>query len=103
MERYTGCVGLPPRTVVTFSDAREDDNLILKSLFQQEVLEYMELTDDFGFSKLSVVHSMVGQTLEEAGFSPVHTKNGAAVIAIKRQSCSLPLLCWTMSRPKLNR
>ncbi|MEX2598410.1 MAG: TrkA family potassium uptake protein [Dehalococcoidia bacterium] len=54
------------------------------SLFQREVLEYMELTSDFGFSKVNVSPEMVGQTLEQAGFSSARDKYGAAVIAIRR-------------------
>ena len=54
------------------------------SLFQRDVLEYMELTSDFGFSKLPVPAELVGKTLEEAGFGGTRNKYGAAVIAIKR-------------------
>lgn len=54
------------------------------SLFQREVLEYMELTSDFGFSKINVSAEMVGLTLEQAGFSTARDKYGAAVIAIRR-------------------
>lgn len=38
LERYTGCIGLPPRTVITFKDRKGDTDLLLKSLFQQECL-----------------------------------------------------------------
>ena len=55
------------------------------SLFQQgEVLEYMELTSDYGFSKIRASTDMEGQSLEAAGFSTARDKYGAAVIAIKR-------------------
>ncbi len=54
------------------------------SLFQREVLEYMELTSDFGFSKVNISPEMVGLTLEQAGFSTARDKYGAAVIAIRR-------------------
>ena len=54
------------------------------SLFQREVLEYMELTSDYGFSKVTVTPSMAGLTLERAGFATARDKYGAAVIAIKR-------------------
>ena len=54
------------------------------SLFQREVLEYMELTSDYGFSKISASPDMEGQSLEAAGFSTARDKYGAAVIAIKR-------------------
>ncbi len=54
------------------------------SLFQSEVLEYMELTDDFGFSKISVSSHTAGQTLVQAGFTTVPDKDAATVVAIKR-------------------
>jgi trk system potassium uptake protein TrkA len=54
------------------------------SLFQRDVMEYMELTSDFGFSKANVTPDMVGKTIEEAGFTTARDKYGAAVIAIKR-------------------
>ncbi|MCZ6775490.1 MAG: hypothetical protein O7D34_03410, partial [Ignavibacteria bacterium] len=39
IERYTECVGLPPRTVVIFRDDIEVESLQFKSLFQQECLK----------------------------------------------------------------
>lgn len=38
VEKYTNCIGLPPRTVITFKDRKGDNDLLLKSLFQQECL-----------------------------------------------------------------
>ncbi len=38
LQRHIQCIGLPPRTVVTFKNADGADDLILKSLFQQECL-----------------------------------------------------------------
>lgn len=54
------------------------------SLFQRDVLEYMELASGFGFSKVNVPDSLVGQTLEQAGFSGARDRYGAAVVAIRR-------------------
>ena len=34
----TRCIGLPPRTVLTFTDRKGQDSLAMKSLFQQEVV-----------------------------------------------------------------
>jgi len=34
----TRCIGLPPRTVLTFTDRQGQDSLAMKSLFQQEVV-----------------------------------------------------------------
>lgn len=36
---YTRCIGLPPHTVVTFSDQSGEESLVMKSLFQQECLK----------------------------------------------------------------
>jgi glutamate-1-semialdehyde 2,1-aminomutase/spore coat polysaccharide biosynthesis protein SpsF len=38
LDERTGCVGFPPRTVVTFKDENGEDSLLLKSLFQQECI-----------------------------------------------------------------
>lgn len=54
------------------------------SLFQREVLEYMELTSGFGFSKILAGKDMAGKTLEQAGFVSSRDKYGASVIAIRR-------------------
>ena len=54
------------------------------SLFQRGVLEYMELSAGFGFSKMNVPQSLIGMTLEQAGLSTARDKYGAAVVAIRR-------------------
>ena len=54
------------------------------SLFQRDVLEYMELTGGFGFSKVNVPEEMVGSSLERAGLSTARDKYGTAVVAIRR-------------------
>jgi len=38
LERLTTCIGLPPRTAVTFRDAEGRESLLMKSVFQQEVI-----------------------------------------------------------------
>ncbi|HEU5195173.1 MAG TPA: aminotransferase class III-fold pyridoxal phosphate-dependent enzyme [Methylomirabilota bacterium] len=35
---HTRCIGLPPRTVLTFTDRRRQESLAMKSLFQQEMV-----------------------------------------------------------------
>lgn len=40
LEQYTRCVGLPPRTAVTFTDENGRESLVAKSLFQQECLKH---------------------------------------------------------------
>ena len=54
------------------------------SLFQRDVLEYMELAGGFGFSKVNVPAEMTGLSLERAGLSTARDKYGAAVVAIRR-------------------
>jgi glutamate-1-semialdehyde 2,1-aminomutase/spore coat polysaccharide biosynthesis protein SpsF len=39
VDRLVRCVGLPPRSVVTFFDESERESLLVKSLFQQECLK----------------------------------------------------------------
>lgn len=39
VDRFTECVGLPPRTIFTFKDETGAESLILKSLFQQECIK----------------------------------------------------------------
>lgn len=39
MENFVRCVGLPPRTVVSFFDESGRESLLVKSLFQQECLK----------------------------------------------------------------
>jgi len=39
LDKYTQCIGLPPRTIITFKDKKGKDDLYLKSLFQQECLK----------------------------------------------------------------
>ena len=39
LAEYTRCVGLSPRTLISFTDGEGQDSLLLKSLFQQEVVK----------------------------------------------------------------
>lgn len=39
LAQVTECVGLPPRTVVMFRDAQGGESLLMKSVFQQEVIK----------------------------------------------------------------
>ncbi|MER3422660.1 MAG: aminotransferase [Nitrospiraceae bacterium] len=39
VERYTECIGIPPRTVVVFRGEEGKESVVLKSLFQQECLK----------------------------------------------------------------
>jgi glutamate-1-semialdehyde aminotransferase/spore coat polysaccharide biosynthesis protein SpsF (cytidylyltransferase family) len=38
LREHTRCIGLPPRTVLTFTDGKGQESLAMKSLFQQEVV-----------------------------------------------------------------
>ena len=38
LREHTRCIGLPPRSVLTFTDRRGQESLAMKSLFQQEVM-----------------------------------------------------------------
>ncbi len=39
LEKYTGCIGLNPRTVTLFNTRNGETDLLLKSLFQQECIK----------------------------------------------------------------
>lgn len=39
LERYTECIGYPPRTVIIFKDKKGEADLLLKSVFQQECIK----------------------------------------------------------------
>lgn len=39
LDLYTSCIGLPPRTVITFKDAQGNESLEMKTLFQQETIK----------------------------------------------------------------
>ena len=55
------------------------------SLFNPDVLEYMDLTPDFGISKIRVSDFLANQSLKDAGLGGgARDKYGVAVIAIKR-------------------
>lgn len=54
------------------------------SLFNPNVQEYIELTPNFGISKLRVPNRFVGMSLKELGFSSPRDKYGVAVLAVRR-------------------
>ena len=63
---------------------QEMGELLAHGLFNPDVLEYMDLTPDFGISKIRVPDSLASMSLREAGLGGVRDKYGVAVIAIKR-------------------
>ena len=54
------------------------------ALFNPNVQEYLELTPNFGISKLKVPQRFVNMSLKELGFSSSRDKYGLAVLAIRR-------------------
>ena len=54
------------------------------SLFNPNVQEYLELTPNFGISKVLVPKRFVNISLKELGFSSPRDKYGLAVLAIRR-------------------
>ena len=64
---------------------QEMGEFLAHSLFNPDVLEYMDLTPDFGISKIKVSDALADQTLKDAGLGGgARDKYGVAVIAIKR-------------------
>jgi len=56
------------------------------SLFNPNVQEYLEVTPNFGISKMRVPSRFVNMSLKELGFSNARDKYGLAVLAIRRRS-----------------
>lgn len=54
------------------------------SLFKPNIQEYIEVTSNFGISKVRVPKRFVNMTLKELGFSSARDDNGLAVLAINR-------------------
>ena len=54
------------------------------SLFNPNVQEYLELTPNFGISKMRVSKRFVDMSLKELGFSNARDKYGLVVLAIRR-------------------
>ena len=54
------------------------------SLFNPNVQEYLEITSNFGISKMRVPRRFVNMSLKELGFSSPRDKYGLAVVAVRR-------------------
>lgn len=63
---------------------QEMGEFLAHSLFNPDVLEYMDLTPEYGISKIRVPDSFADLSLKEAGLGGARDKYGVAVIAIKR-------------------
>ena len=54
------------------------------SMFNPNVLEYLEITPNFGVSKMRVPDRFANMSLKELGFSSPRDKYGLAVLAVRR-------------------
>lgn len=54
------------------------------SLFNPNVQEYLEITPNFGISKMRISQRFVNMSLKELGFSNARDKYGLVVLAIRR-------------------
>ena len=57
---------------------------VARSLFNPDVLEYMELGPNFGISKLKAPVEMHNRSLKDAGLSSARDKYGLAVLGLRR-------------------
>lgn len=55
-----------------------------RSLFNPDVLEYMDLGAEFGVSKIKALDTFHGLTLKEAGMAGSRDKYGVSVLAVRR-------------------
>ncbi|MFQ5875223.1 MAG: aminotransferase class III-fold pyridoxal phosphate-dependent enzyme, partial [Dehalococcoidia bacterium] len=77
VERYTECIGLPPRTVITFKDETEVESPMLKTLFQQEVIKCGVLSG--GYHLLCYAHSPADIDHTLRAYSAALRKLGSAI------------------------
>lgn len=52
--------------------------------FQSGILDYMDISSDYGVTKMRPPYKMIDHTLEESGLSGPRDKYGIAVLAIRR-------------------
>lgn len=62
----------------------EMGNRLAHSMFNPNVEEYLEITPNFGISKLKIPPKFVNMSLKELGFSSPRNKYGLVVLAIRR-------------------
>ena len=62
----------------------EEGIRLAHTLFNPDVLEYLEITPNFGLSKVRPPEHVIGQTLEEAGLGGTRDRYGISVLAIRR-------------------
>ena len=61
----------------------EMGNRLAHSMFNPNVEEYLEITPNFGISKLRVPDGFVGMSLRDLGFSSPRNKYGLVVLAVQ--------------------
>ena len=61
------------------------------NLFNPNVQEYLEVTPNYGISKMKVPTHFVNMSLKELGFSSPRDKYGLAVVAINRRGTGITL------------
>ena len=57
---------------------------VARSLFNPDVIEYMELAAGFGISKMKIPSALEGLTLKEAGLSGTRDKYSLSILAVRR-------------------
>ncbi len=62
----------------------EMGNRLAHGMFNPNVEEYLEITPNFGISKLKIPPQFVNMSLKELGFSSPRNKYGLVVLAIRR-------------------
>jgi trk system potassium uptake protein TrkA len=63
---------------------REMGSRVARTLFNPDVLEYMELAAGFGISKMKAPPALEGLTLKEAGLSGTRDKYSLSILAVRR-------------------
>ena len=62
----------------------EEGIRLAHTLFNPDVLEYVEIAPNFGLSKIRPPEHVIGKTLEEAGLGGTRDRYGITVMAIRR-------------------
>ena len=63
---------------------REMGSRVARTLFNPDVIEYMELASGFGISKMKAPPALEGLTLKEAGLSGTRDKYSLSILAVRR-------------------
>lgn len=63
VDKFMQCIGLSPRTVITFKDEQQNEDLLLKSLFQQECIKRKILFTSVHNLSFSHINADINYTL----------------------------------------